>query len=208
VAVKKIPSVDLTTGATVAPAKENGIKLEMFVFDSFASASRCIAYAVPREPEFTAVKNAPAPGVLDSPYTARLDISNYHMSLMAQAVKVKAGSPANSGAGGVTFTPGLNGLAAIIASIERLAVLATNPSTAAAALASVTVAGGGTATPSEAKAPDATPLMAASAVSKVATDLTLFELSPLLTYDGEGLDTAFAPGRVFLTPCEVVAPDA
>jgi len=81
VAKKKIPHVD-NNGKTVTPDKENGMKLEMFVFDSFALAKKMVCLAVLREGEFTAVKNATG---IDSPHTARQDISQYHMKLATSA---------------------------------------------------------------------------------------------------------------------------
>ncbi len=170
VASKKIPCVD-DSGKTVTPPKENGIKLEMFVFDSFVSAKRCVAFAVPREGEFTAVKNAAAPGVQDSPVTARLDISAYHTALVTKHVP------------SAVFTPGPNGIAQMLAATDRLALLAVNPSAVVKPPTTVTD----------------TALATASAVS----DQTLFELSPLVTYDGEGLASLVTAGRVFVTPYEL-----
>jgi len=74
VASKKIPCID-EKGNPFQPTKENGIKMEMFVFDSFALSLSMVAFAVTREHEFTAVKNANGAGVLDSPATALADLS-------------------------------------------------------------------------------------------------------------------------------------
>jgi len=97
VAVKKIPYIN-SEGKTVTPEKENGMKLEMFVFDSFPHGRNVQAYEVVREGEFSAVKNAPGAGVLDSPETARNDLSLYHQALArkAGAKLVEASSTATS----------------------------------------------------------------------------------------------------------------
>jgi len=81
---KKIPFAN-KEGKTTTPDKENGIKSEMFVFDAFPFASKMLAFEVPREGEFSAVKNAPGQGAQDSPDTARMDISTYHKSLAKKA---------------------------------------------------------------------------------------------------------------------------
>lgn len=78
---KKIPTAD-----DPAPAAPNGYKLETFVFDVFAEAGdSCLAYSVPRRGEFAPLKNAPGPGVRDSPVTARADVARYHASLVERA---------------------------------------------------------------------------------------------------------------------------
>jgi hypothetical protein len=57
------------------PEKENGIKLELFIFDTFLFAENMVCFAVSRQGQFTAVKNAEGkPGdkiVPDSPASAR-----------------------------------------------------------------------------------------------------------------------------------------
>jgi len=80
---KKIPYVT-DEGKTVTSQTENGIKFEMFVFDAFEYAT-VSAFEVPREGEFTPVKNAAGPGVIDSPETARNELSDYHKKLAQQA---------------------------------------------------------------------------------------------------------------------------
>eukprot|EP00823_Brevimastigomonas_motovehiculus_P005675 TRINITY_DN421_c0_g1_i1.p1 TRINITY_DN421_c0_g1~~TRINITY_DN421_c0_g1_i1.p1 ORF type:complete len:502 (+),score=116.31 TRINITY_DN421_c0_g1_i1:18-1523(+) len=84
IAEKKIPCAD-EKGVTTTPAKANGIKLEMFVFDAFLMATNMWVLAVPREGEFTAVKNASGTGIVDSPATARQDVSDYHKKLWSAA---------------------------------------------------------------------------------------------------------------------------
>ncbi|KAL2651794.1 hypothetical protein R1flu_019922 [Riccia fluitans] len=57
----------------VIPDRPNGIKLERFIFDAFkySDPSKVALLEVVREEEFAPVKNAPAPGVLDTVDTAR-----------------------------------------------------------------------------------------------------------------------------------------
>jgi UDP-N-acetylglucosamine pyrophosphorylase len=50
--------------------RAQGIKLELFIFDSFPLAERCALLEVRREDEFAPVKNAPG-AAADSPDTAR-----------------------------------------------------------------------------------------------------------------------------------------
>jgi len=69
VAKKKIPTV-APDGSAVKPDVPNGIKLELFIFDTFPRARRLVALQVPREEEFAPVKNAPGSSS-DSPDTAR-----------------------------------------------------------------------------------------------------------------------------------------
>jgi UDP-N-acetylglucosamine/UDP-N-acetylgalactosamine diphosphorylase len=57
-------------GATVKPAAENGVKMEMFIFDVFEHSVSFAAMEVVREEEFAPVKNAPGAGK-DCPETAR-----------------------------------------------------------------------------------------------------------------------------------------
>ncbi|OQR87915.1 UDP-N-acetylhexosamine pyrophosphorylase [Achlya hypogyna] len=75
VAHKKIPYVDAATGVVVdKPTANTGIKLEAFIFDVFALASRMQILAASRDEEFAPVKNAPGAAV-DSPDTARAMLS-------------------------------------------------------------------------------------------------------------------------------------
>jgi phosphoacetylglucosamine mutase len=67
---KKIPYYDPRTKKTVKPEANNGVKLEMFVFDVFPLADRWKIMEVVREDEFAPVKNAPGSDT-DSPDTAR-----------------------------------------------------------------------------------------------------------------------------------------
>ncbi|SPO02295.1 probable UDP-N-acetylglucosamine pyrophosphorylase [Cephalotrichum gorgonifer] len=75
VARKKIPTVDLATGESIKPAKPNGIKLELFVFDVFPllELEKFAMLEVKREDEFSPLKNARGTGE-DDPDTSKRDI--------------------------------------------------------------------------------------------------------------------------------------
>jgi len=66
---KKIPTVD-EGGQPVKPAKPNGIKFEMFVFDALPFARSPVVIETARADDFSPVKNAEG---LDSPQTCRDD---------------------------------------------------------------------------------------------------------------------------------------
>ena len=66
---KKIPTID-AAGVPVRPAKPNGIKFEMFVFDALPFARQPVVIAARRADDFSPVKNADG---LDSPKTCRED---------------------------------------------------------------------------------------------------------------------------------------
>ena len=66
---KKIPTVD-ATGAAVKPAKANGVKFEMFVFDALPFAQHPVIIETLRADDFSPVKNADG---VDSPQTCRDD---------------------------------------------------------------------------------------------------------------------------------------
>lgn len=67
-AEKKIPHVDLDTGQTVAPAHNNGVKLEAFVFDALPMCEKSIVLETRRTEEFAPIKNATG---ADSPESTR-----------------------------------------------------------------------------------------------------------------------------------------
>ncbi|HVZ63807.1 MAG TPA: UTP--glucose-1-phosphate uridylyltransferase [Lacunisphaera sp.] len=66
---KKIATID-AAGNPVKPAKPNGVKFEMFVFDALPFAKNSIVVETARQDDFSPVKNAEG---VDSPKTARDD---------------------------------------------------------------------------------------------------------------------------------------
>ncbi len=65
---KKIPHLDLATGARIEPTQPNGVKLEQFVFDALPLCDSSVVLETVREEEFGPIKNAEGP---DSPQTSR-----------------------------------------------------------------------------------------------------------------------------------------
>jgi UDP-N-acetylglucosamine/UDP-N-acetylgalactosamine diphosphorylase len=131
IARKKIPHVDLASGAAVKPAKPNGMKLELFVFDVFPFTERFAVLEVAREEEFSPLKNAPGTGS-DDPETSRRDLlAQQRRFLEAAGAKVADGveieiSPLVSYAGeglesvkGKTFSK-----SGLVSEVEELDVLA------------------------------------------------------------------------------------
>ncbi|EDW57877.2 UDP-N-acetylhexosamine pyrophosphorylase isoform X1 [Drosophila virilis] len=83
VAKKKIPFVD-NAGIRLTPNQPNGIKIEKFVFDVFEFAEKFVAMEVPRDEEFSALKNADSAGK-DCPSTARADLHRLHRKYIENA---------------------------------------------------------------------------------------------------------------------------
>ncbi|XP_039438692.1 UDP-N-acetylhexosamine pyrophosphorylase [Culex pipiens pallens] len=83
VAKKKIPFVD-ESGTRCTPDKPNGIKIEKFVFDVFQFAQHFVTVEVPRDEEFSALKNADSAGK-DCASTARADIYRLHKKYVEAA---------------------------------------------------------------------------------------------------------------------------
>ena len=81
VAHKKIPFAN-EQGETETPLKNNGIKLEMFIFDTFALAPDMAFLDVERGGEFAPVKNASGK---DSAESARTMMSSLHKRWLLQA---------------------------------------------------------------------------------------------------------------------------
>jgi len=75
IANKKIPFWNESTGKTVTPTENNGIKLESFIFDVFPLSTNMAILEVEREEEFAPVKNAPG-SLSDSPELALEKLSN------------------------------------------------------------------------------------------------------------------------------------
>lgn len=70
-AVKKVPYVDLNTAARVEPDKPNAVKLETFVFDALSMTENAVTLETERVEEFAPIKNADAPGAVDTPGTSK-----------------------------------------------------------------------------------------------------------------------------------------
>nr|XP_013105880.1 unnamed protein product [Stomoxys calcitrans]XP_013105954.1 unnamed protein product [Stomoxys calcitrans]XP_013106031.1 unnamed protein product [Stomoxys calcitrans] len=83
VAKKKIPFID-NSGKRITPENPNGIKIEKFVFDVFEFAQKFVAMEVPRDEEFSALKNADSAGK-DCPSTARNDLYRLHKKFVEAA---------------------------------------------------------------------------------------------------------------------------
>ena len=66
---KKIATID-AEGRPVKPAKANGVKFELFVFDAIPSAENPVVIETARQDDFSPVKNAEG---VDSPATCRAD---------------------------------------------------------------------------------------------------------------------------------------
>ncbi|CAD7084015.1 unnamed protein product [Hermetia illucens] len=83
VAKKKIPFVD-NSGKRITPEKPNGIKIEKFIFDVFEFAQKFVAMEVPRDEEFSALKNNDSVGK-DCPLTSRRDLFRLHKKYIENA---------------------------------------------------------------------------------------------------------------------------
>ena len=106
VARKKIPQT-LPSGERVTPTSNNGVKLELFIFDTFPHARRMASLQVARGEEFAPVKNPPG-AKEDSPDSARRLI--YQLSrkrLEAAGGKLKGHKKSSSNGNG-------NGEAAVV----------------------------------------------------------------------------------------------
>ncbi len=68
-ALKRVASVDLTSGQLVDPPAPNAIKLEAFIFDAVPVATRSMVFETRRDEEFAPIKNADGE---DSPTTSKL----------------------------------------------------------------------------------------------------------------------------------------
>jgi UDP-N-acetylglucosamine/UDP-N-acetylgalactosamine diphosphorylase len=85
-AEKKIPHIDLDTGAPVKPEKPNAVKLETFVFDALPLTRNSIIYETDRLDEFAPIKQAEG---VDSPATSEATTTLRNAQWLEQAgVKV------------------------------------------------------------------------------------------------------------------------
>ncbi|OMH78898.1 UDP-N-acetylhexosamine pyrophosphorylase [Zancudomyces culisetae] len=84
IAKKKIKYYDSETGKSVAPEKNNGIKLERFIFDVFPFVDKLAILDVSRKEQFSPLKNAPGSGA-DCPETSREDLMNLHIRFAEKA---------------------------------------------------------------------------------------------------------------------------
>lgn len=84
IASKKIPHIDLASGALVKPAKPNGMKLELFVFDVFPFTKSMAILEVDRSTDFSPLKNAPGTGS-DDPESSRRDLLSEQKRWLVEA---------------------------------------------------------------------------------------------------------------------------
>lgn len=75
IAKKKIPYYDPLSNTKYTPTTNNGMKLELFIFDVFPLAKKWVVMEVNRYDEFAPVKNEPG-NSSDSPDTARVLLSD------------------------------------------------------------------------------------------------------------------------------------
>ncbi|ORY53534.1 nucleotide-diphospho-sugar transferase [Rhizoclosmatium globosum] len=85
VAKKKIKHIDMKTGELVIPTTNNGIKLELFIFDVFPFVERMAVLETARKEEFSPLKNASGCKDGDSPETSRADILAQHKRFIEAA---------------------------------------------------------------------------------------------------------------------------
>lgn len=83
IARKKIPHAD-ENGNKVTPSKENGWKMEMFIFDVFCASKKMVALEVNREEEFSPLKNGSG-APKDSPETCLADLCRLHTKYIVRA---------------------------------------------------------------------------------------------------------------------------
>jgi UDP-N-acetylglucosamine/UDP-N-acetylgalactosamine diphosphorylase len=74
-------------GSGHVPGKTGGIKFEMFIFDALGFAERSVTLEVPREEEFSPVKNSAG---ADSPETARSAMINLYSKWLRNSGKVSS----------------------------------------------------------------------------------------------------------------------
>lgn len=194
VARKKIPYYDAASDSVVTPAAANGIKLELFIFDVFPLAERWLVLEVDRRDEFAPVKNEPG-NVSDSPDTARALIHDQAVRWL-EAVGCSVWEPPSAGHGG--------GMHGDPAACDELRGLVGGLGLDSEGLGRIQ--GTGLPTPPVPKRHRSItqtmdlPLLAEGYNKEaVAAAAPMVEISPLLSYAGEGLE-AFR-GAVVRPPC-------
>uniref|UniRef100_A0A914NIU0 UDP-N-acetylglucosamine diphosphorylase n=1 Tax=Meloidogyne incognita TaxID=6306 RepID=A0A914NIU0_MELIC len=83
---KRIPYWDPATGKNVQPTSENGIKKERFIFDAFIHSKNFMVWQVPREEEFSPLKNPDSAGV-DCLSTCIRDFTSVNGDVIREMVK-------------------------------------------------------------------------------------------------------------------------
>ncbi|MFQ5707986.1 MAG: UTP--glucose-1-phosphate uridylyltransferase [bacterium] len=101
VAHKKVPYLD-EHGHRIEPEEPNGYKFEAFVFDALGDAESAVILEVKREEEFSPVKNARG---VDSPETARQDMSNLFGTWLEKAGVAVPRDAENNVVGNVEVSP-------------------------------------------------------------------------------------------------------
>lgn len=94
VAFKKVPYAAGPKGDLVTPAAPNAYKAEMFIFDMFQYAQKMCALLVPREIEFSPLKN-PSGSAADCPETCRAALYALHLGWL-KAVGAKVNTSTSS----------------------------------------------------------------------------------------------------------------
>ena len=90
---KKVPHIDLDSGRLLEPTEPNAVKLETFVFDAIPLCENAIVLETAREEEFGPIKNAPEPGLDDSPLTSKqLQVDRAHRWLNAAGIETPKGA--------------------------------------------------------------------------------------------------------------------
>ncbi|KAJ3399898.1 hypothetical protein CcCBS67573_g07405 [Chytriomyces confervae] len=91
VAKKKIKHINLETNELVTPTANNGIKLELFIFDVFPFCEKLAVLESARKEEFSPLKNAPGSKDGDSPDTSRVDVLSQHKRFLEAVGAVVVG---------------------------------------------------------------------------------------------------------------------